>query len=154
MPTRKQLATGAWGALLRVHAAVVPVLDGAVQDATGLSLAWYDVLLELAAESGGRLRMSDLADRVTLSRTRVSRIVDELVAAGYVVKEGHPEDRRSTVAVLTAAGRTAFRRAAPVYVAAIERDFAAGLTIADLDQLAALLGRVLARQADARSLVT
>ena len=149
MPTRRKLATDAWGALLRVHAAVVPVLDSTVQDETGLPLAWYDVLLELSGEPSGRLRMSDLAGRVTLSRTRVSRIVDELVAAGYVVKEGHPDDRRSNVAVLTGAGRLAFRRAAPVYVAAIEREFAAGLTGADLEQLAGLLQRVLARRVEA-----
>lgn len=154
MPTRKQLATDTWGALLRVHAAVVPQLDSSVQDETGLPLAWYDVLLELAAESSGRLRMSDLAARVTLSRTRVSRIVDELVAAGYVCKEGHPDDRRSNYAVLTAAGRTAFRRAAPVYVAAIEREFAAALSSAELEQLGGLLRRVLARRAKAQSLVT
>lgn len=154
MAARRELATHAWGALLRVHAAVVPVLDSDLQEQTGLPLAWYDVLLELATEPGGRLRMSDLAARVTLSRTRVSRIVDELVAAGYVTKLGHPNDRRSTIASLTPAGRTAFRRAAPVYVTAIEREFAAALSGADLERLAGLLGRVLERRTDGRSLVT
>jgi len=152
--TRKELAADAWGALLRVHAAVVPELDRTLQTRCGLSLAWYDVLLELASADAGRLRMSDLADRVTLSRTRVSRIVDELSAAGYVQRTEHPDDRRSSLAAVTPAGRAVFRRAAPIYLAAIEDQFADGLNAAQLDVLADLLRTVLARRTDASALVT
>src|SRR6476659_3762735 len=81
---RTHLGADAWGALLRVHAAVVPMLDRELQAARRLPLAWYDVLLELNAAPDRRLRMSDLGERVVLSRTRVSRIVDELVAGGLV----------------------------------------------------------------------
>lgn len=154
MATRKRLAADAWGALLRVHAAVVPALDSTLQAETGLSLAWYDVLLELASAPDEHLRMSDLGARVTLSRTRVSRIVDELVDAGYVRKTDHPDDRRSSYATLTAAGRTAFRRAAPVYVAEIEEQFAAGLSADQLGQLATVLNRVLAARTAPPALVT
>ena len=154
MATRKKLASDAWGALLRVHAAVVPELDRTLHGATGLSLAWYDVLLELAVEPDGRLRMSDLGERVTLSRTRVSRIVDELVSAGYARRTDHPGDRRSSLAVITPAGRAAFMRAAPVYLSAIEEQFAAGLTATQLDELAGLLNGVLARRSVSASLVT
>ena len=143
MATRRKLAADAWGSLLRVHATLVPELDRTLQTHSGLSLAWYDVLLELASAPDGRLRMSDLGERVTLSRTRVSRIVDELVVAGFVRKADHPEDRRSSLAVLTSAGRAAFRRAAPFYLAAIEREFAGGLSAAQLDDLAGLLNTVL-----------
>lgn len=139
MASRKKLAADAWGALLQVHAALVPTLDKAVQSKTGLPLSWYDVLLELANEPEGRLRMSDLAERVVLSRTRVSRLVDELVARGLITKEGHPDDRRSAYAVITPAGLTEFRAAAPVYVRAIETQFASNLTNDDLTQLARLL---------------
>jgi DNA-binding MarR family transcriptional regulator len=152
--TRRKLAADAWGALLRVHAAVVPELDRTLQARTGVSLAWYDVLLELASADGGRLRMSDLADRVTLSRSRVSRIVDELTGAGYVGRTDHPGDRRSALAAVTPAGRAAFRRAAPIYLAAIEEQFADGLSAAQLDVLGDLLRAVLARRVDASALVT
>ncbi|HEU5267914.1 MAG TPA: helix-turn-helix domain-containing protein, partial [Jatrophihabitans sp.] len=74
----------AWAALLQVHAALVPVLDRELQSATGLSLAWYDVLLELNAAPGRRLPMTELGEKVVLSRTRVSRVVDELSRAGLV----------------------------------------------------------------------
>lgn len=136
-------AERAWGALLRVHARLVPVLDAAVQDAASLPVTWYDVLLELHS-AGGRLTMSDLADRVTLSRTRVSRIVDELTRDGLVTREANPDDGRSSFAVITAAGRTRFRAAAPTYVAAIERDLAGPLSGTELRALAASLEKVLA----------
>jgi DNA-binding MarR family transcriptional regulator len=142
MPSRKKLAADAWGALLQVHAALVPSLDKAVQSQTGLPLSWYDVLLELANEPQGRLRMSDLAERVVLSRTRVSRLVDELVARGLISKEDHPDDRRSAYAVITKAGLAEFRAAAPVYVRAIESQFASNLTDEDLELVAQILNKI------------
>jgi DNA-binding MarR family transcriptional regulator len=114
-----------------------------VREAAGIPLSWYDVLLELAAEPDGRLRMSDLADRVVLSRTRVSRVSDELVARGLVVKEDYPGDRRSAYAVITDQGRRAFRTAAPIYLQAIEDKFAAALTNEELEQVTVLLNKVL-----------
>ena len=142
MTSRKKLAADAWGALLQVHAALVPVLDKEVQGQTGLPLSWYDVLLELAAEPQGRLRMTELAERVVLSRTRVSRLVDELSARGLITKEEHPEDRRSTYAVITRSGLAEFRAAAPVYVRAIETRFAAHLTNDELLALTTVLSKI------------
>lgn len=113
----------AWSAFLRAHAAAVRAVDQDVQRDAHLPLAWYDVLLELNAAPGRRMRMYDLGEAVVLSRTRVSRVVDELVAAGFVCREPNPDDRRSSFAVLTDTGRRAFRRAAPVYLRAIGRWF-------------------------------
>ena len=105
--SRRDLAAAdAWGALLRVHAALVPLLDRELQAKHHLPLAWYDVLLELNYGPDRRLRMSELGERVTLSRTRVSRLVDEMTAAGLVGREANPDDRRSAYAVLTPKGRT------------------------------------------------
>src|SRR5947209_5752080 len=129
---RKKLAADAWGALLQVHAQVVPVLDRQLRDAVQLPLTWYDVLLELSAAEGRRLTMSELADRVVLSRTRVSRVVDELAQAGLLRRETNPADARSAYAVLTAEGLARFRQAAPVYLAGIERQFAQALSDSDL----------------------
>ena len=143
---RSRLADSAWAALLQVHAALVPRLDRALQQAAGLPLSWYDVLLELAAVPGGRLTMGELAQRVVLSRTRVSRIVDELVTAGLVRREGNPDDGRSAFAVLTADGLARYRAAAPHYLASIETEFASGLTDGELGAVAAALHTVLAQQ--------
>jgi DNA-binding MarR family transcriptional regulator len=140
---RTKLATDAWAALLQVHAALVPKLDRLLTQTTALPLSWYDVLLELAAAPGRKLLMGDLAERVVLSRTRVSRIVDELVTAGLVCKEVNPDDGRSAFAVLTADGLARYRAAAPVYLAGIENEFAAGLTDAELATVARALRKVM-----------
>jgi len=132
----------AWGALLHVHAALVPALDRELQRAADLPLAWYDLLLELNAAPQRRLRMSELGQRVVLSRTRVSRLVDELAGAGLVRREAHPTDRRSAFAVLTEDGRRRFRAAAPVYLRGIEKHFTAHLDAGEVRTLAAALWRV------------
>jgi DNA-binding MarR family transcriptional regulator len=136
--------TDTWGALLKVHAAVVPRLDRELQKTHGLPLTWYDVLLELNAAEDRRLTMGQLGSAVAVSRTRVSRVVDELVGAGLVSRERNPDDGRSAFAVLTPAGRAALRRAAPTYVAAVHREFADHLTAREAQVLAGALRKVLA----------
>lgn len=135
----------AWEALLRVHAAVLPLLERAV--ARGhLPLRWYDVLLELSRAPHHRLTMSDLGHRVVLSRERVSRVVDELVGAGHVQRQAHQTDGRSTYAALTPSGRQALRSAAPTYLAAIEEHFGRHLGPREAALLRRALGRVLAAE--------
>jgi DNA-binding MarR family transcriptional regulator len=109
-----------------------------------MPLAWYDVLLELHAAPEGRLRMSDLGERVVLSRTRVSRVVDELVDAGLVRRQGNPHDGRSAFATLTKAGARRLRVAAPTYLDGIDRHFTRHLTDAEQKAIARGLHRVLA----------
>ena len=140
--TRAQLAAEAWGALLKVHAALVPTLDRLLRDRAGLPLSSYDVLLELQAAPKRRLTMTELGERVVLSRTRVSRVVDELARDGLVRRDPHPQDARSAFAVLTDEGYRRFRQAAPLYLAGIEHEFAAGLSDRELRQLSVVLGRV------------
>lgn len=141
--SRKKLAAQAWGSLLQVHAALVPDLDRRLRDATGLPLAWYDVLLELSAARDGRLTMSEVGERAVLSRSRVSRVVDDLIRAGLVRRDAHPDDARSSYAAITDAGLERFRAAAPIYVSGIEEQFAGALTASDLHQVRTLLQRVL-----------
>jgi DNA-binding MarR family transcriptional regulator len=136
--------TAAWAALLRVHAAVVPVLDQELQAAHGLPLTWYDVLLELNAAPGRQLTMSQLGAAAVVSRSRVSRVVDELVRAGLVERTPNPDDGRSAFARITAAGRARLRTAAPTYLAGIERHFTGHLTAADAATIATALEKVLA----------
>src|SRR6478672_10999775 len=144
---RDMTAADAWGALLRVHARLVPLLDRQLQSRHHLPLAWYDVLLELNYGPDRRLRMSELGERVTLSRTRVSRLVDEMTAAGLVVREANPDDRRSAYAVLTPQGRTVFRQAAPTYLAGIDERFGTTLTLAELTTMKHALEKVIRRGA-------
>ena len=133
-----------WALLLRVHAAVLPRLERALA-AHQLPLAWYDVLLELNAAPGRRLRMSELGSRVVLSRERVSRVVDELERAGLVRREPNPDDRRSLFAVVTDEGRERLSAAAPAYLAGIEEHYTRHLD----DEEIAVLSRALSRILDA-----
>ena len=140
---RSPLAAGAWAALLQVHAALVPSLDRALQRAAGLPLSWYDVLLELAAAPGRRLTMSELSERVVLSRTRVSRLVTELEGRGLVTRETNPADGRSAYVAITAAGRQRLHEATPHHHAVVDQHFA-GLAADELGALATALHKVLA----------
>lgn len=135
----------AWSALLRAHATAVPAVDARLRAGAGISATLYDVLLELNAAPERRLRMQELGERVVLSRTRVSRVVDELEAAGLVERQANPADGRSAFAALTAAGRRTLRRAAPVYLQAIRDCFVAAIDPAHLDALVHALTAVAER---------
>jgi DNA-binding MarR family transcriptional regulator len=136
--------TAAWAALLRVHAALVPVLDRELQGACKLPLTWYDVLLELNAAPGRRLSMGELGDVAVVSRSRVSRVVDQLAAEGLVTREANPDDRRSAYAAITDAGRSRLRAAAPVYLGGIRRHFTSRMSAAESRSVATALEKVLA----------
>lgn len=146
--TRDDAGITAWSAFLRAHAAVVRRLEREVEAETGLPLSWYDVLLELNAAPEGRLRMQELAARVVLSRTRVSRLVDEIAGAGMVAKTPDPRDGRAVLAAITDDGRKALRDAAPAYLDGIREHFTSHLERAQLDALREGLERVLAAHDD------
>jgi DNA-binding MarR family transcriptional regulator len=132
----------AWSAFLRAHHGAVRAIENDLAREGVLPLGWYDVLLELHAAPSRRLRMRELADRVVLSRTRVSRIVDELVGAGYVERRPDPDDGRASLAVLTDEGAAARKLAAPRYLAAIEHRFSSLLEPEELQVLTTALLRV------------
>src|SRR6516164_9440958 len=134
----------AWRGLLIAHSRLVPAVEADLRAAGQVPLSWYDVLLELNAAPGRRLRMSELGQRAVLSRTRVSRVVDELAAAGLAERRPDEADGRSSFAVLTPRGQEALRRAWPVYRQAIHRHLGAHPTARQARELAALLGQVIA----------
>src|SRR5207237_2294677 len=85
---------GIWRSFLRAHAGVIRELGRELAAEAGLPLAWYDVLLQLAEAPGRRLRMAELADRVLLSRSGLTRLVDRLQAEQLVRREPSPDDAR------------------------------------------------------------
>lgn len=135
----------AWAAVLRAHAAVVPKLSRALA-AVGLPISWYDVLLVLNAAPDRRLRMSDLGSAAVLSREQISRVVSELERAGLVERVPNPDDRRSSFAAITRAGRDRLRAAAPTYLGAIDEHFTAHLTAREVAAVAAALRKVVAAE--------
>ena len=136
----------AFAALLKVQAAVVRKLEERLEQHRLVPIAQYDVLLELNAAPGRRLRMQQLSDRVVLSRSRVSRVVDEMERAGLVRREADPDDKRAAFAVITDDGRAALRRAAPVYLQGIEEEFLSHLTAGERKALERSLHKVLDAQ--------
>ncbi|MFE7801535.1 MarR family winged helix-turn-helix transcriptional regulator [Nocardia sp. NPDC057440] len=137
----RRAAATAWSALLRVHAQLVPQLDTDLRQSFGLPLAWYDVLLEL--DGTEPLRMTDLGDRVVLSRTRVSRLVTEMQTAGLLTRRTNPDDARSAFVSITDAGRTRLRESAPHYLTNIDKHFAHTLDTDELATLATTLRKIL-----------
>jgi DNA-binding MarR family transcriptional regulator len=134
---------GAFAALLKVQATVVRRLEERLEEHRLVPIAQYDVLLELNAAPGRRLRMQQLSDRVVLSRSRVSRVVDEMERAGLVRREADPDDRRGSFAVITDDGRAALRKAAPVYLQGIDDEFLAHLSASERKSLERSLRKVL-----------
>jgi DNA-binding MarR family transcriptional regulator len=133
---------GVWRSFLRAHAEVIRELERELAAQTGMPLTWYDVLLQLAEAPQRRLRMAELADRVLLSRSGLTRLVDRLQAEGLVHRERSRDDARGTFTVLTAEGMNRLRAAAPVHLAGIERHWLSHFDDAGLRQLGELLGRL------------
>jgi DNA-binding MarR family transcriptional regulator len=132
----------AWRGLLRAHAQVIRQLGAELDEAHGIPLASYDVLVQLAETPGGALRMSELADAVLLSRSGLTRLVDRLVREGLVERRSCPSDARGTLAVLTTTGRDRLRVASHTHLRGVARHVLARFTPDEQDVLGDLLGRL------------
>ena len=130
-----------WRTFLRSHAVVVREMERDLDEA-GLPLGWYDVLLNLAEAPGRRLRMAQLADRVLLSRSGLTRLIDRLEKVEYVRREPSPDDARGMYTVLLPAGIRRLREAVPVHLTGIQQYWLRHFDDADLRTLGELLGRV------------
>src|SRR6266571_7869555 len=110
---------GAWRSFLTAHARITRRLDEELQVAHGLSLAEYDALLQIAHAPGRRVRMNVLANRVLLSRSGITRLVDRLEADGSVERVACSTDARGQEAVLTKAGLERLRSAGGTHLAGV-----------------------------------
>ncbi|MET7468484.1 MarR family winged helix-turn-helix transcriptional regulator [Micromonospora sp. NPDC005686] len=113
-----------------------------MQDA-GLSEPDYDVLSDLSETPEQRLRLSELADRMLWSRSRLSHHISRMQQRGLVTREECATDGRGSVVVLTPAGRRAVEAAAPGHVAAVRRHLIDRLTPAEVAALGTLSQRVI-----------
>ena len=135
---------GAWRGFLRTHARVTRALDAQLIAEQGISLSSYEVLLFLADASGGRMRMSELADGVLLSRSGLTRLVDRLEADGLVRREECDTDARGLDAVITPQGRRRFARARRTHLSGVRQSFLEQLSDAEQRELAELWERLAA----------
>ena len=133
------LEMDAWQALLHAHHQIVRALDAELRSEHGLTFGDYDVLLRLARAPQRRLRMTELAQRVMISPSGLTRVVDGLVEEGLVERQRDDADARVVFARLTDAGRERVRRAAQTHLRGIREHFTGQLTEAQLRQLASAL---------------
>ncbi|KAB1943641.1 MarR family transcriptional regulator [Micromonospora sp. ALFpr18c] len=117
----------------------------------GLSEPDYDVLSDLSETPQGRLRLSELADRMLWSRSRLSHHLTRMQQRGLVTREECPDDARGAIVVLTPAGRGAIEAAAPGHVTAVRRHFLDLLTPAEVEALGAFTHRVVDHLAEGRA---
>jgi DNA-binding MarR family transcriptional regulator len=132
----------AWRAFLKAHAIIIDRIDHDLVAAERLPLSSYDVLIELYEAPERRLRMHELAQRVVLSRSGLTRLVDRLEAEGLLTRDRCGTDRRGAYAVITEQGVAALRRAWPVYKRGIAEYFAQWLTPEEAQVLESALERV------------
>jgi DNA-binding MarR family transcriptional regulator len=133
----------AWRLFITAHARLIEQIDGELAAAGCIHLQWYDVLIELVEAPERRLRMSDLAARVVLSRSTVTRLADRLEAEGLLERQRSSTDRRGAYAVLTERGMAAVRSAWPVYARGIARHFARHLSEDEARAMTDALTRVI-----------
>lgn len=125
----------AWAGMLRVHSMVVRRLDARLAGSHGMTLNEFEVLLKLQL-AGGSLRMSRLAEAALLSRSGLTRIVDELEAQGLVRRETDDQDGRVWLATLTQRGRARFAAARDAHIANVHELFLDPLTASQRKALA------------------
>lgn len=132
----------AWRAFLRAHARVIRKLERELQDDERLTLTDYDVLVQLARAEDRRMRMSELADGLLLSRSGATRLVDRLVAEGLVERVMCDTDRRGQWASLTDAGFDRLRRATPTHLRGVSEHFLSQLSDDDVASLRRILAPI------------
>lgn len=133
---------GAWRGLLRVHSGMTKALDAELVREHGLPLSSYEVLLFLADTPDGRMRMSELADGVLLSRSGVTRLVDRMERDGLLRRERCEDDARGYNALITDKGRELFRRARRTHLDGVRERFLSRLSADELRTLAELWEKV------------
>ena len=131
----------AWRSFLRAHATLVRRLEGELVAEHDLALPSYDVLVQLSEAPDRRLRMTELADRVLLSRSGLTRLVDRLVRDGLVERQACPDDARGTLAVLTDAGLDRLRTAWPTHLRGVAAHLGR-LSPEEVEQLSVLMAKL------------
>lgn len=133
----------AWRAFLVAHSRATRRLEDELIEVHDLPLAWYDVLVQLAEAPDRRLRMSDLAGAVLLSRSGVTRLVDRLEREGLVARIKCRDDARGTFTVLTQAGLARLRDASGTHLDGVRRHVTGRFTDEELESFAQLMERLL-----------
>jgi DNA-binding MarR family transcriptional regulator len=132
----------AWRAFLEAHAYVTRLLEADLEAEKTLPLTWYDVLVQLEEAEGHRLRMTELADRVLLSKSGLTRLVDRMCDSGLVSRAPDDRDKRGRWVTMEPAGLARLHDAAPVHMRGIREYFSSQLSDDQAAAIAAALRRI------------
>ena len=125
----------AWREFITACQTMFSAVDAQLQQGAGISHGYYEILVRLSEAPGRALRMSQLAEASTSSKSRVSHAVARLEERGWIRRVNCPSDRRGQVAELTDEGFAALAAAAPGHVAQVRRSLIDVLTPRQLEQL-------------------
>jgi DNA-binding MarR family transcriptional regulator len=132
----------AWRALISAHASLVARVEEALADDNLPPLAWYDVLCALDRAEGPGMRPRELGLHVTISKSGLTRLVDRIVAAGFIERRACDSDRRGHTIVLTDSGRAMLKEMQPAFAQIHEAAFASQLSEDEARMLSGLLNRL------------
>ena len=132
----------AWRAFLGASTLVSVRLNHELDEAAAISMYEYEILVRLFESEAGRVRMSQLADQVSYSRSRLTHTVGRLERAGYVLRSSCPKDRRGVYAHLTQAGYEFLAQTAPIHLDGVRRHLIDRFTPSELATLTELLEKI------------
>ncbi|NOV01908.1 MarR family winged helix-turn-helix transcriptional regulator [Paenibacillus planticolens] len=112
-----------WRAFVNAHASVIERIEKDLSEQRKIPLTTYDVLVALYQSPNKKLRMTDLAKKVVITRSGLTRVVERLEREGFVIRERTEEDRRGAFAILTREGKKAFLATWPTYADGISNYF-------------------------------
>lgn len=138
-----RLRSSVWRLFITANVRLLDQIEAELTQAQLPPLEWYDVLLTLKEAPDRRLRLSELADHVLLSRSNLTRLIDRLEKAGLLHREPCPDDRRGTFAVLSQAGLAMQQEMWVVYAQSIATHFASHLEDEEIKVLQRVLQRLL-----------
>jgi DNA-binding MarR family transcriptional regulator len=131
-----------WRAFLDVSRLMTDQMNRQLSDDSGMSLPEYEILVALSEAPDRRLRMSELADRVLSSRSRITHTVGRMEERGHVHREACADDGRGVLCVLTDAGFAVLEGAAPAHVESVRSAMFDPLTAEEVDALGVALRKV------------
>jgi DNA-binding MarR family transcriptional regulator len=143
MNKRATTAADLWPLFLTTHAVLVDAIESRLAQARLPPLAWYDALWALERSPERKLRLHEMAQRMVLARSNLTRLVDRLEAAGLVKRERAGDDRRGAYAVLTARGAATRQKMWPVYAKAVGELFEEHLGAGEAQALGTAFSRML-----------
>ncbi|WP_029106391.1 MarR family transcriptional regulator [Mycobacterium sp. URHD0025] len=132
----------AWRPYIEASLRLETKLDERLREATGLTLMDYHVLMLLSEAPQHRLRMSELADKMVFSRSRITYQITSMTKRGLVLREPVPEDRRGHRAVLTASGMDTLRQAVPLHTQSVRELFFDHIRADELDCVETVFDRI------------